>query len=183
MPFGTWWRGDPLPALPPLSAFSAHITTDTALIARVTHLTRQAINRRIREGNQPYIAFVEQTPVAYGWIATREGGITELQFSFSVSKRNAYLWDFLTLPQWRGQGIYPRLLQTIVCQEQLIDRFWIGYVPGNTASARGIHKAGFRVVSDLVISGNRIAGLALLDDSERARISAKFFQLPIVPES
>src|ERR1700756_3464111 len=111
MPFGTWWRGDPLPDLPPLPAFSAQITTDTSLIAHVTHLSRQAINRRMREGNQPYIAFLEQIPVAYGWVATREGGITELQFSFSVSKRNVYLWDFLTLPEWRGKGIYPHLLQ------------------------------------------------------------------------
>jgi len=180
MPFGTWWRGDPLPALTPLPPFSARLSTDTQLIGRLTNLSAQEINARVQRGNHPYIAFVDDAPVAYGWAATQEGGIAELQFSFPIPARNCYLWNFLTLPQWRGRGIYPRLLQAIISQQQLIDHFWIGFEPGNEASARGIKKAGFHLVSDLVISQGRISGLTLFNSSEYARASAAFFHLPIV---
>ncbi len=180
MPFGTWWRGDPLPDLSPLQTFSASLSTDTQMMARLANLSEQEINTRIQTGNHPYIAFMDDAPVAYGWVALREGGISELRFSFTIPPRNGYLWDFLTLPQWRGRGIYPRLLQAIIHQEQLVDHFWIGYQPGNETSAHGINKAGFHVVGDLVISEGRVCGLALFGSSGRAQASADFFHLPIV---
>ena len=65
-------------------------------------------------------------------------------------------------------------------QEQLIERFWIGYLPDNEASGRGVRKAGFHVVSDLVVSSGRVSGLTLFESSEQAQASASFFQLPVV---
>ncbi|GCF07311.1 GNAT family N-acetyltransferase [Dictyobacter arantiisoli] len=181
MPFATWWRGDPFPKLSPLLPFSACLSTDKHVIAQLAHLSDQEINTRIQSGNYPYIAFMDETPVAYGWTATHEGRIAELQFSFPIQTKNCYLWDFMTLPEWRGRGIYPRLLQAIIQQEQSVDRFWIGYEPGNEASMRGITKAGFHVESDLVISEGRVSGLALFNASAYAQASAHFFHLPIVP--
>jgi GNAT superfamily N-acetyltransferase len=184
MPFATWWRGDPLPhlsALAPLPTFSAHPSTDVHLIVRLANLSSQTIDARFQAGHHPYIAFLDENPVAYGWVAMQQGGISELQFSFTLPARNAYLWDFLTLPQWRGRGIYPRLLQSIIHQEPLIDYFWIGYAPGNDLSARGITRAGFRFVSDFVISSDgRVSGLTLFDQSKYALASAALFNLPIV---
>jgi GNAT superfamily N-acetyltransferase len=181
MPFATWWRGDPLPDLSALPTFSAHPSTDVHLMARLTNLSLQTIEARFQAGHHLYIAFLDKDPVAYGWVATQQGGISEFQFSFAVPPGNIYLWDFLTLPQWRGRGIYPRLLQSIIQQEALIDYFWIGYEPGNDASARGISKAGFRFVSDLVISPQgRVVGLTLFEESERAQVSAAVFNLPVV---
>ena len=56
----------------------------------------------------------------------------------------------VTLPQHRGQGIYPRLLDGIVRAELAeAERFWIAYAPENHASATGIHRAGFTTVADL----------------------------------
>jgi GNAT superfamily N-acetyltransferase len=180
MPFATWWRGDALPDLAPLPTFSVRRETDTQSIMSLTHLSKRETNLRIQNGNLFSVAFVDDTPVAYGWIATREGGISGFHFSFPIPAKNCYLWDFSTLPEWRGRSIYPRLLQTIIQQELLIERFWIGYEPGNKASARGMTKAGFHVVSDFVISEGRILGLSLLDSSEYAKASANFFHLPII---
>ncbi|GHO88700.1 GNAT family N-acetyltransferase [Dictyobacter formicarum] len=180
MTFTTWWRGDRLPELAPLPAFSAGLSTDTQLIARITCQSTQMVARRCEAGDRPYLAFIGDTPVAYGWVATRAGGIAELQFKFELPARNGYLYDFLTLPEWRGRGIYPHFLQAIIHQEQDIDRFWIGYVPGNDASGRGISKAGFHEVSDFVIRQGRIAGLTLFETSERASANADLFQLPII---
>lgn len=180
MPFGTWWRGDSLPNLAPLPTFSAHASTDIPLLARLANLSEQEVLHRIQRGNRPYIALIGETATAYGWVATRVSGIKELQFSFHIPLANLYLWDFLTLPQWRGRGIYPHLLQAIIDQEQAAQRFWIGYAPGNETSAHSIKKAGFHVVCDFVVLNNRVAGLELYDTSEQARASADFFSLPII---
>jgi RimJ/RimL family protein N-acetyltransferase len=183
MPFATWWRNDPLPDLSPLPTFSALRSTDRSLITSLTNLSEQTINARFQAGHYPYIAFVDKTPAAYGWVATQQGGISALHFSFTISPHNVYLWDFLTLTQWRGRGIYPHLLQSIVQQEPSTKRFWIGYEPGNEASARGIRKAGFHIVGDFVISHDHVSGLTLFDASEHALASPAFFNdLPVITD-
>lgn len=180
MPFGTWWRGDVLPALSPLATFSVGQEEDLQFITGFSGLPKQDVNRRIQNGNRPYIASMGDVPVAYGWVAIRTGAISEFQLSFTIPPRTCYLWDFLTLPQWRGCGIYPHFLQEIIHLEQAADRFWIGYELGNDRAARSIKKAGFHIVSDLVIFNGRVSGLTLFDASEHAQASADFFQLPIV---
>lgn len=183
MPFATWWQGDPLPDLSPLPTFSARtVPPEAPFIAQLTHLSPEGISARFQAAHRLYIAFMGEVPAAYGWVATREAGIAELQFSFSIPAKNRYLWDFQTLPAWRGRGIYPHLLQAIIREERSADRFWIGYVPGNEASARGISKAGFRLAGDFVVAGGRIMGLTLFDASEYALAIADFLRLPIVPE-
>ena len=185
MPFGTWWRGDSLPNLAPLPTFTAHTSTDIPLIAQLANISEQEVEHRIQRGNRPYIAFVDEIPTAYGWVATRSSGIKELQFSFTIPSGNLYLWDFLTLPQWRGRGIYPHLLQAIIQQEQqeqAAERFWIGYEPHNETSAHSIKKAGFHVVCEIVVARDRVVGLTLFDASDHAQASADFFQLPVITE-
>ena len=98
------------------------------------------------------------------------------------SRESHYPLD-VYIPAWRGRGLYPRLLQAILQQEQRVDRFWIGYEPGNEASAHGIKKAGFQVIGDLVIAEGRVSGLALFGSRERAQASAEVFQLPIVAQT
>jgi GNAT superfamily N-acetyltransferase len=183
MPFGTWWRGDPLPDLSPLPTFSAKLSTDTQLIAQLADLPEHAVDIRFQTENQLYLAFMGDVPAAYGWVAAQEGRIGEIQLFFPITPHNRYLWDFKTLPEWRGRGIYPRLLQFILRQEQSVERFWIGYAPDNDSSARGISKAGFQDVGDLVLSGGRASGLKLLNTGERAKAFAGFFQLPVVPST
>jgi GNAT superfamily N-acetyltransferase len=180
MTFATWWRGDPLPNLSPLPSFSVHRSTDAQLIAQLTNLSLQTIATRFQAGKRLYLAFMSDMPVAYGWVGTREGRISDLQWTFALPARNCYLHGFLTLPEWRGRGIYPHLLQSIIGQEPSFDRFWIGYLPDNTASGRGISKAGFHVVSDLVVTGSRACGLTLFESSERALASVDVFHLPVV---
>ena len=182
MTFATWWRRDSLPDLSPLPKFSAHPSTDIEEIAHLTNGSPQNIATRLQAGNRPYLAFMGDVPVAYGWVATQEGSIADLQLSFSIPPENCYLYSFLTVPERRGHGIYPHLLQAIIRQEELLQRFWIGYLPDNAASGRGIEKAGFHVVSDLVVSQGQVSGITLFESSEQALASADFFRLPVVTE-
>ncbi len=180
MPFATWWRGDSLPDLSPLPHFSVQRSTDIQLITQLTDLSKQELDRRFQRGNHIYIACVSGEPAAYGWAAMQEGGIIELQFFFPVTSGDCYLWDFKTLPQWRGKSIYPQLLQAIIKQEHAIQHFWIVFMSSNAASSRGIQKAGFHIVSELFVFGDRVTGLTLLDNSQYALASSEFFRLPIV---
>ncbi|HEV2661426.1 MAG TPA: GNAT family N-acetyltransferase [Ktedonobacteraceae bacterium] len=176
MALGCWWRGDPLPDLPSLPGFSARIATDIQLIARLTGLSSQEIEARFQHGHHAYIAFIEQAPVAYGWVAERMAGVREIQLSFTLTAQNRYLWDFQTFPAWRGRGVYPHFLQTIVRQE-MAERFWILYQPGNTAAAHSIEKAGFHFVGELVLSEGRVCAIELFEDGERAVAGANFLNL------
>ena len=184
MPFATWWRGDPLPALPLLPAFSARSSEDVELLARLVRIPAEEIEGRLEAGNRPYLAYMGGEPAAYGWLATQRGGIEELDFSFLVPPEHGYLWDFYTLPSWRKRGVYTHLLHAIIEQEPSIKYFWIGHKSGNEVSRRGISRAGFRFISEFAFSPDgRIAGLTLFDDSERAHRCATIFGLPVVEET
>ncbi|HTI13656.1 MAG TPA: GNAT family N-acetyltransferase [Dictyobacter sp.] len=185
MPVGVWWSGDTLPDLAPLPSFSVRLSNDAPLIAEMAELSLEEVNSRFAGEHRLYLAYLDETPVAYGWVATKTGAITELGLmSFPVVAGDRYLWDFKTLPDWRGQGIYPRLLQGIVRQEQPSGQhFYIGYAPDNESSKRGITKAGFQTVGDFVLAQNNgiaFAARTVGDVDERARAAASFFQLSIV---
>ncbi len=175
-----WSRGDPLPELPTLPGFSAGPSTDHARLARMADLTVAEVTRRVvDERSQPYVAWMDGAPAAYGWSA-RPGAPAPRGLG-PLPPDARWLWDFATLPEWRGRGIYPRLLQAILMLETDARQFWIGHVGGNEASRRGILKAGFRHVSNRVLlpSGEaRMVSVAEMDDLERdARGKASRTQL------
>jgi GNAT superfamily N-acetyltransferase len=151
-----------------LPLFEAHPVTDRDVIGRLTRLPEVVIEARLGSDHELYGAFVDGEPAGYGWLARRSGGIDELDFGFEVPPGNGYLWDFVTLPQARGRGVYPHLLQAIVAQAADVERFWIGYEERNLASARGIEKAGFRLVGDLEVTGGRVSGFAVSEPGARA---------------
>ncbi len=183
MALGTWWRGDTLPELSPLPAFSAHMSTDIALIAKLSDISVQEVNARMKNGNSAYLAFIEETPISYGWVATQSAGVREIGLSFTLPPHNSYLWDFQTLPEWRGRGVYPHFLQAILRQEMhSVERFWILYKPGEIAAEKSIRKAGFDFLGELVLSEGHVSGITLFNNSERAHISATILNLPVVVE-
>jgi GNAT superfamily N-acetyltransferase len=140
------------------------------------------VEARLQHGHHAYIAYITETPVAYGWVAERTAGVREIQLSFTLSARNLYLWDFQTFPAWRGRGVYPHFLQTIVRQE-MAERFWILYEPGNAAAAHSIEKAGFHFVGELVLCEDRVSAIELFEDGERAVAGATLLGLPVSAET
>jgi GNAT superfamily N-acetyltransferase len=95
-------------------------------------------------GNRCYLAHVGADTVAYGWVAGASAAIRELDVAFGLADADGYLWDFRTLPDSRGRGVYPRVLQSIPRAERLADTlFSISHAPENIASARGSPQGGF----------------------------------------
>ena len=181
MALATWWRGDPLPELVPLTEFHATISQDISLLAELTKVDAGHIQERIAAANTPYVAYIGKEPVGYGWVANRTASIGELNLTFMLAPENRYLWDFVTLPMWRGRGVYPHLLQAILAtQEQQGEHFWIIYAPENYASSTGIRKAGFVPVNELSFSVEGGAGLVSLTFDSRAQLGATLLGVPLL---
>ena len=181
----TWWQGDPLPTLPPLLDFMVEETRDTELLAKLANTSPTEVAVLLQAGQRPYLARMGTFPVAYGWSVAGCAAFGGGRVTFQVPARNRYLESFVTLPTWRGLGIYPRLLQAMLRKEnQENERFWIVHQSSNTASERGISKAGFRVASKVYFLNN--GKLGLVADSaanERVVVGAALLGLEIITTS
>lgn len=182
MSFATFWIEDTLIPLASLPGFTAGPALDTYELAEINHISYTEVMNRRSNGHRPYVARMDGQPVAYGWLATSQISIGELDINVELSPDDRYLWDFATLPDWQGQGLYPRLLQSILEQEsQNAKRFWIIHAPENLPSGAGMSKAGFEFVGQLSFTVDGKVGLAPYTDStERARIGADLLQVPLI---
>jgi GNAT superfamily N-acetyltransferase len=182
MSLATFWIEDLITVLPQLPGFTADPALDWHELAYVNHLSHGEVIDRRKNGHRPYVARIDGQPVAYGWLATRKVSIGELDINVELSPEDRYLWDFATLPNWQGRGLYPRLLQSILEQEiQNAKRFWIIHAPENLPSGAGMSKAGFEFVGQLSFTPDGNVGLAPYSDStERARIGADLLQVPLI---
>lgn len=181
MALATWWASDPLMELSSLLDFHVYLANDDAQLALINRITIAEVEQRRYAGHQPYIGFIGNTAVSYGWVARREASIGELKLAFSIPADSRYLWDFATLPEWQGRGLYPRLLQAIV-QMEGAERFWIIHAPENLPSGVGMQKAGFRAVGQLSFQRDNRLGLIPVDMPERARMGANLLGVPLIDD-
>lgn len=150
MPIAVRSRHDPMPAIAPLPSLSVRAESNVAAMAQLQQRDEAEIERRFNARHRAYVACIDDRPVAWGWVATDTASIGELGFEFSLTTRERYLWNFVTLAPFRGRGIYPRLVDAIVrAESKTADRFWIAYAPENHASGAGVRRAGFVDVADL----------------------------------
>jgi GNAT superfamily N-acetyltransferase len=177
MALATWWNGDILPELPPLPNFHVAATDNISLLVHIIGVTQEEIQSRLNTRHRAYVAWLDDKPAAYGWVASHRGAVVEIGLRFELPEHDRYLWDFATLTQWRGRGIYPRLLQAIIRQESdTANRFWIMYAPHNDASASGIRKAGFSMVADFTFSSRGTIQLVPQDLSKRSHEATTLFK-------
>lgn len=169
-----------MPVLPELPGLAINTTTATELGSRFNGVDHDKAVGLEQQGHQPYLATLDDTPVAYGWSATREARIGELGVTLDLSGGNRYLWDFVTLPDWRGLGIYPRMLQWILRSEADASRFWIGHDRPNVASGSGIIKAGFQQVGSVYQLASGGIGFAPDGPDERSGAANALLGLPVI---
>lgn len=182
MSFATFWTEDTLPLIASLPGFTAGPAFDWDELAEINHISLVEVGNRRKDGHRPYVARMHGQPVAYGWLATRKVSIGELDIHVELPQNDRYLWDFATLPEWQGRGLYPRLLQSILEQEiHSAKRFWIIHAPENLPSGAGMSKAGFEFVGQLSFTLDGKVGLAPYSDStERARIGADLLRVLLI---
>ena len=181
MALATWWRGDAVPTLSLLPGLRVEASRDEHLIADITRLDPNEVQQRMDTGHQPYLASIEQAPVGYGWMATQEASIGELDLRFVLPETDRYIWDFATFPEWQGYGIYPRLLQRILTHQlPTVERVWIIHAPENSPSGAGMTKAGLLPVGQLSFRSDDGVGLAPFDSLERAQAGAALLGVPLI---
>ena len=178
--FHTWWRGNSLPRLPEFAGLSIG-PMDEPLPDGIIDLEAGEMRQRMERGHRLWLARIESEPAGWGWSATRSFTVGELGIVRALPSGNRYLWDFVTLPSWRGRGIYPRLLQAIVTGETEADRFWLGHDLPNEASRRGIAKAGFREVGVLFREPDGSFALVPTGPLHLVDATAALFDVPIAP--
>lgn len=181
MSLATWWRNDPLPPLPQLSGFEVRVANNAAELAQVNKLPVMEVQARWNDGHRAYIGYLQGQPTSYGWLATRRASIGELNLDFAIPSEERYLWDFATLSEWQGRGLYPRLLQAIVADmSEAARRLWIIHAPENLPSGAGMHTAGFKPVGQLSFRAEGGVGLMPLESIERAQAGSELLGVPII---
>ena len=157
---GTFWVFNPdwpqPPGLEPrLPANFARLGSAAApTLAPVLGLADPAeVLRRFEGGRRCYAAWVEGALAAYGWVSFGEEYIGEMNLRLHLAPGEAYIWDCVTLPAYRRNRLYTALLAHIAgeLRAEGLCRAWIGADADNQVSLKGIARAGFLCVADLVI--------------------------------
>lgn len=178
----TWWKGDLLPTLPSLPDFTVEEAVPIEILSNLMGISSVEVRKLLHKEHRPYIVRMGTLPVAVGWSGIGKASFGEGRVTFHVPAQNRYLYYFITLPTFRGRGIYPHLLQYILSSESKTnERFWIIHQLENTASQRGIQKAGFHIASQVHFLSR--GGLGLVPppgENERARAGAALLGLPLI---
>jgi GNAT superfamily N-acetyltransferase len=156
---GTIWMlnlDEPIPVIAPLipATFRRLGPESVSVLAAALGGDRSPeISQRFEAGRRCYTAWVDGKLASYGWVSFDEEFIGELNLRLSLTSGEAYIWDCATLPAFRQHLLYSALLAYIVgeLREEHLCRAWIGANLDNLASQRGIARAGFHSIADLVI--------------------------------
>lgn len=173
-------KKDQLKPLPPLKNLTIREEDSPLLMSILGEIHLTEATTRFAEDNKGYVAYINDIPAGFGWMAMGKALIGELNQEFVLPLRHRYLWNFRTLPNFRGLGIYPRLLQHIIKTEQkTTENFWIMHAPENGASAKGIEKAGFKFVSAVSVENETKVAIQRRRGSEKIDLVEDIFNFKI----
>jgi GNAT superfamily N-acetyltransferase len=157
---GTLWALEPAEGLPaPCEARLPVIfqqLEEDEIDALATAMQRpgasQMVQERLAGNRRCFVLKHDEQIVTYGWVTHGPEGVGELERRFNLLPTEAYIWDCVTLPQWRGQRLYSALLSELIYRlhDEGAPRIWIGASRENEPSVRGFVNAGFKPVLDLV---------------------------------
>jgi ribosomal protein S18 acetylase RimI-like enzyme len=107
---------------------------------------------RFTGGRRCYAAWDGDRIAAYGWASRGSECVGELERAFHMAPDEAYIWDCVTLPEYRGRGLYSALLAYMFSElrDAGVRRIWIGASLDNQPSIKGFMNAGFRPAIKLV---------------------------------
>jgi len=156
---GTIWtlRSDEsIPVISPnLPASFSRVESESASeLAEAMVVDVTEVLHRFEKGSRCYAARVDGKLAAYGWVSFEEEFIGELNLRVRLLPSEAYIWNCATLPVLRQNYLYSALLAYIAVKlrNDPLSRIWIGADMHNVPSQRGIMRAGFTHVADLVVA-------------------------------
>jgi ribosomal protein S18 acetylase RimI-like enzyme len=127
-------------------------------LAQATQLPASEVAERLVRGADWVGLVVDGQIAATGWVSRAPAFVGEAGCWFAPLAGQAYIWDCVTRPRFRGQHRYPLLLQEL--GEHLaaegVRNAWLGVEWHNWKSIAGVIHAGFRPVGAIVAL--RVAG-------------------------
>ncbi len=181
MVLATWWYEDGQPQLQLGKEVTVESPAEAGDICQIAGIPVDEFSRRQETGNRPYLARINGEAVSYGWVATRQASIGELSLEFELASGHRYLWDFGTVPRFRGRGLYPRLLAEIIRREcPPATRLWIIHAPENLPSGVGMARAGFVPAAELSLDRQGNVMLAPLGNQPQVDAACELLGLPLV---
>ena len=99
---------------------------------------------RFARGVRCFAALIEGSVAGYGWLSTAPEWIGELQLEIRPRKAEAYIWNCVTLRQYRRQGVFRSLVAGIseAARQTGVRRVWIGSVA--VPAEKALAPLGFR---------------------------------------
>lgn len=144
----------PSPVQPRAPAtFTELSAQDLPLLAEAMGLPNmEPLLQRVEARRRCFAACVGEDIAAYGWVSQSDEWIGEQERCIRISSEEAYIWDCVTLPDYRRQRLYSALLSHMlsVLKREGTQRVWIGTAVKNRPSIKGFANAGFRPVLDLL---------------------------------
>lgn len=104
------------------------------------------LRERLEKGDRPYLAFSGKTLAHVAWVCRRKQvDAPEIWASLLFKDNQAYIRDCKTSFIFRGKNVYPVVLQHILrdLKAENVGTVYIACRTSNTASLKGIEKAGF----------------------------------------
>jgi ribosomal protein S18 acetylase RimI-like enzyme len=111
------------------------------------HLTdRYLFQARLERGEQFWTAQLNNRIVSYCWATRDPVEIGEIRCRIHPRADEIYFYDAFTYAEYRGRNLYPALLQRMLehSHHAGLRRALIFVLSDNTASIRGVEKAGFK---------------------------------------
>ena len=107
---------------------------------------RHLFPARFARGEQFWTAQHEGKILSYCWATHEPVEIGEIRCIMAPRGDEVYLYDAFTFAEYRGQNLYPALLQCVLDynRQHGVRRALIFVLSDNTASIRGVQKAGFK---------------------------------------
>jgi hypothetical protein len=114
--------------------------------------SERVVRSRFEGGARCFGAWVEGRLAAYGWASAGREWIGEMGRDFHIPPGEIYIWDCLTLPEYRRNRLYSALLSSMAggFRGEGARRIWIGSNIENRPSIRGFNNAGFRPAAEVI---------------------------------
>jgi GNAT superfamily N-acetyltransferase len=125
---------------------------DLSLIEEVQN--QRLCQRRFKRGEFCFVAIHEGHVVSYIWGSLGKVGVEEISMAVQTGPSEIYLYDAFTLEPWRGNNLYPAVLQRALefGKDLGLARSTIFVEAKNTPSIRGVAKGGFTLFQKLLLN-------------------------------
>jgi len=115
-----------------------------SLVAAAMGSDGDLVATRLARGCRCFVASSGREVAGYGWVSTGPEWIGEIQLEIRPREGEGYIWNCVTLPEHRRQGVFSSLLVGIcgVARREGLGRLWIGSVA--IPAEKAVGPAGFR---------------------------------------